>query len=61
MVKNCKVILADEPTGSLDKRNSEIVMNILKELNEEGKTVVLVTHVEEYKNLGDRCIYLKEE
>ncbi|MBP3338112.1 MAG: ATP-binding cassette domain-containing protein [Lachnospiraceae bacterium] len=58
MVKNCQVILADEPTGSLDKKNSEIVMGILSELNKEGKTVVLVTHVEEYKQVGSRCIEL---
>lgn len=58
MVKNSSVILADEPTGSLDVKNSEMVMNILKEINKSGKTVILVTHVEEYKSIGDRCIYL---
>lgn len=56
MVKNSSVILADEPTGSLDVKNSEMVMNILKEINKSGKTVILVTHVEEYKSIGDRCI-----
>ena len=61
MVKNSKLILADEPTGSLDVKNAEIVMNILKEINKEGKTVILVTHVEEYKNIGDRCIHLQKE
>ena len=60
MVKNCKLILADEPTGSLDVKNAEMVMNILKQINKEGKTVILVTHVEEYKSIGDRCIYIKE-
>ena len=58
MVKNSSVILADEPTGSLDVKNSEMVMNILKEINKSGKTVILVTHVEEYKSIGDRCICL---
>ena len=38
------VVLADEPTGSLDKKNRDIVMNLLHELNEEGKTVIIVTH-----------------
>ena len=44
MVKKCSVVLADEPTGSLDKKNRDIVMNLLHELNEEGKTVIIVTH-----------------
>lgn len=44
MVKKCNLILADEPTGSLDENNSNIVMNILHELNNMGKTVIVVTH-----------------
>ena len=44
MIKKCSVVLADEPTGSLDKKNRDIVMNLLHELNEEGKTVIIVTH-----------------
>ncbi len=44
MVKKCSVILADEPTGSLDEKNSEIILQILRELNEMGKTVIIVTH-----------------
>jgi putative ABC transport system ATP-binding protein len=44
MLKKCDVILADEPTGSLDEENADIVMNILHLLNQKGKTVVLVTH-----------------
>lgn len=47
MIKKCSVILADEPTGSLDKKNSEIVMNVLHDLNQKGKTVIVVTHDEE--------------
>jgi putative ABC transport system ATP-binding protein len=52
MIKRCDIILADEPTGSLDKDNSEIIINNLVKLNEAGKTVVLVTHNEEYKKIG---------
>ena len=44
MLKKCSIILADEPTGSLDEGNSKRVMDILHELNEMGKTVLLVTH-----------------
>ena len=44
IMKKCSVVLADEPTGSLDKKNRDIVMNLLHELNEEGKTVIIVTH-----------------
>ena len=44
MMKKCSVVLADEPTGSLDKKNRDIVMRLLHELNEEGKTVIIVTH-----------------
>ncbi len=47
MIKKCSVVLADEPTGSLDKKNGEIVMNILHGLNRQGKTVIVVTHSEE--------------
>lgn len=44
MVKKCNLILADEPTGSLDEKNSDMVMEILRDLNKMGKTIVLVTH-----------------
>ena len=57
-LKKCDIILADEPTGSLDRRNAQNVMKILTDLNDEGKTVVLVTHDEEIKNMADRMIAL---
>ena len=59
MVKKCDLILADEPTGSLDKANAERIMSILKSLNtEQGKTVIMVTHDEELKKQGSRIIEL---
>ncbi len=56
MLKPCKIILADEPTGSLDPKNVEVVLNILKALNKEGKTVVIVTHDEKVASYCDRVI-----
>lgn len=58
MLKKCDVILADEPTGSLDRKNAEAVINILKELNTQGKTIVLVTHDEYIKKQGNRVVNL---
>ncbi|MBR5994313.1 MAG: ABC transporter ATP-binding protein [Lachnospiraceae bacterium] len=60
MIKKCSVILADEPTGSLDKGNSEVVMNVLHELNRQGKTVVLVTHDEDIVNSEENVVYLQK-
>lgn len=56
MIKQCSIILADEPTGSLDAENAGIVMDILTELNKQGKTVILVTHDESLKGRGSRII-----
>lgn len=59
MVKKCDIILADEPTGSLDKTNAIAVMDILKAMNiEQHKTVIMVTHDEELKKYGSRIIQL---
>jgi putative ABC transport system ATP-binding protein len=57
-LKKCKIVLADEPTGSLDAKNAEIIMNIIKDMNKEGKTIVLVTHDEKIKNMANRIIQL---
>lgn len=58
MIKKCDLILADEPTGSLDKKNAERVLRILSDLNKLGKTIILVTHDEEIKNRGWRVVDL---
>ncbi|MBQ8965905.1 ATP-binding cassette domain-containing protein [Ruminococcus sp.] len=61
MIKKCDIILADEPTGSLDRENAMIVINILKKLNEKGKTIIMVTHDETLKEVGRRVIVLDRE
>lgn len=58
MIKKCDLLLCDEPTGSLDRTNGEMILSILKDLNREGKTIILVTHDEAFKKIGDRTIEL---
>lgn len=58
ILKPSKIILADEPTGSLDIENRNKVMALLRQLNKEGKTVVIVTHDRELANNCDRIIEL---
>lgn len=52
IIKECDIILADEPTGSLDPENANTVIENLKKLNGDDKTVLMVTHTQEYKKLG---------
>ena len=52
------ILLADEPTGNLDSKNSEAVMNLLKELHSEGATICMVTHDPRYAETADRSIHL---
>lgn len=58
MYKKCNLILADEPTGSLDEGNAREVMKILHIMNQEGKTVILVTHNEKIINEEKRVVML---
>ncbi len=57
-LKNCRLILADEPTGSLDRKNGRIVMDILHSYHKDGKTVIMVTHDESLICPTDRVIRL---
>jgi putative ABC transport system ATP-binding protein len=52
------ILLADEPTGNLDSRNGGAVMDLLKELHQEGATICMVTHDPRYASYADRTIHL---
>lgn len=60
MIKPSSIILADEPTGSLDVDNRDLVMKILKEINLEGKTIILVTHDQEITKYATRVIRISK-
>lgn len=59
MLKKCDVILADEPTGSLDWENAKVVIGVLEKLHHMGKTIIMVTHDERLSEYADRVIHLK--
>lgn len=60
LLKQCDLILADEPTGSLDPQNRDSVLKLLLALNEQGKTVVIVTHDPHVANECQRVICIGE-
>ena len=60
LVTQPKVVLADEPTGALDSTTSQSVMELLKEINNEGMTVFVITHEEDIAAQTDRIVRLKD-
>jgi putative ABC transport system ATP-binding protein len=60
LISKPKVILADEPTGALDSQTSIDVMNLLKEINKSGITMIIVTHENEIAEMTNRIIRLKD-
>jgi len=60
LVNEPVVIFADEPTGNLDTKSQEEIMGILKDLNEEGKTIIMVTHEEEVAQYAHRIIIMRD-
>lgn len=58
ILKPSKIILADEPTGSVDPQNREVILNLIQEMNRQGKTVVIVTHDPYVANKSSRQIHL---
>ena len=60
LVTNPKVVLADEPTGALDSTTTDNVMDLLKDINDEGMTVFVITHEEEVAEQTKRVVRLKD-
>lgn len=60
LLKPCELVLADEPTGSLDHENKMIVIHLLKKLQSMGKTIIVVTHDDELIGIGDQVIHLRK-
>jgi putative ABC transport system ATP-binding protein len=58
LVGQPSILLADEPTGNLDSKNSEAVMELLRQLHREGATICMVTHDPRYAQIADRSIHL---
>ena len=60
LVTDPAIVLADEPTGNLDSRTSEEVIGIFQELNDSGKTVVLITHEPDIAAHAKRVVYVRD-
>lgn len=60
LINNPYVIFADEPTGALDSTTGAEIMDILKKLNEDNKTIIMVTHDEELVKYANKVIYIKD-
>lgn len=58
LARDSKIILCDEPTGSLDQRNGKVILDLLQELKNDGKTIILVTHDLDIANQCDRILRL---
>lgn len=58
LIKPTSIVLADEPTGSLDSDNRDLIMELLTKVNEQGKTVIIVTHDKEVVKCAKRVIEL---
>lgn len=60
IISSPKILLADEPTGALDERTGKNILNIFKKLNNNGTTIVLVTHDKEIADIGSKQIIMRD-
>ncbi|HBI33811.1 MAG TPA: macrolide ABC transporter ATP-binding protein [Candidatus Moranbacteria bacterium] len=60
LINNPAIILADEPTGNLDTKTSQVVMKAFQELNEKGHTIILITHEQEIAAFAQRVISIRD-
>lgn len=60
LINNPKILFADEPTGNLDSKSEQEVLDILTKLNQEGKTIIMVTHEEEVSKVATRVIRMRD-
>lgn len=60
LVNSPSIILADEPTGNLDSKSSELIMNELRDIHQKGNTIVMVTHNPELTSYASRIIQMKD-
>ena len=60
MINKPEIIFADEPTGALNSTNSSLVLDILTKLNEEGQSIVMVTHDMKSARRANRVLYLRD-
>lgn len=60
LAANPKLLLADEPTGALDSKTSYEIMEFIQQLNDEGKTILMVTHEEDIANMCKRIVRLRD-
>ena len=60
MYKRQSILFADEPTGNLDSKTGDDVMNIFKNLHKQGQTIIVITHEIEVANQAERIISIKD-
>ncbi len=58
LVGDPAILLADEPTGNLDSKNGEAVMDLMRELHQNGATICMVTHDPRYEKYAERTVHL---